>query len=62
MSEERIVSSENWREALELLNELCEDSLEVPLNHVDGMTDSELKEYGTSAKFKRLRDLILLGT
>ena len=46
-------------EALEILGWLCEDSLEVPLSHVDGMTESELREYGVSAKFKELRDLIV---
>ena len=46
-------------QALILLDELCQDSLEVPLSHVDSMTPSELREYGVSAKFKWLRDLIV---
>ena len=45
-------------QALALLDEICQDSLEVPLSHVDALSESDLREYDQSAKFKRLRDLI----
>lgn len=46
-------------QTLKLLNDLCEDSLEVPLSHVDALErDGVLHEYGISSKFKWLRDLI----
>jgi hypothetical protein len=45
--------------ALRILDELCQDLLEVPLVHVDSMTPGELAEHDVSAKFKWLRDLIV---
>lgn len=46
-------------QALELLDELCQHGLDVPLSHVESLTGSDLREYDTSAKFKWLRDLIV---
>lgn len=47
------------QQALKLLDDLCQDSLEVPLSHVDELDrDNMLHEYGVSSKFKWLRDLI----
>lgn len=48
--------------ALELLDSICQDCLDSPLSHVDGMTDDDLANYGESAKFKELRDLIARPT
>jgi hypothetical protein len=48
-------------QALTLLDELCQDSLEVPLSHVDSMTERDLRNNNISAKFKWLRDLIVAG-
>ena len=46
-------------QALTLLDELAQDSLEQTLAEIDSMTPSELREYGVSAKFKWLHDLIV---
>ena len=46
--------------ALFLLDELCRDSLEVPLDHVDALErDGLIQDYEVSANFKELRDLIV---
>ncbi len=45
--------------ALRLLDELCQDLLEVPLDHVDGLIASGvLDEYDVSQKFWHLREVL----
>ena len=52
--------SRSHTDTLELLDELCRDSLEVPLSHVDALErDGLLDDYEISAKFKRVRDDIV---
>lgn len=46
-------------QALKLLDDLCQDSLEVPLSHVEQMSDRELAQSNISSKFKWLRDLVV---
>jgi hypothetical protein len=47
------------QQALKLLDDLCQDSLDVELAHVDALErDGILHQYATSSKFKWLRDLI----
>jgi hypothetical protein len=59
VSEQASSAAQMLDRALWLLNELCEDSLEVPLSHVDALErDGVLRDYEVSANFKELRDLI----
>lgn len=45
--------------ALSLLDGLCRDSLEVPLDHVDGLiATGDLDDYDVSWKFWQLRELL----
>ena len=58
MSPERPAAN-RYEEALTILDELCQDSLEVPLNHVDGLLrDGVLEDYEISHRYWRLREII----
>jgi hypothetical protein len=46
-------------QALSLLNDLCDDALEIPLERVLTMSDHDLMQSGIAAKYKWLHDLIV---